>query len=504
MLAVSNTPGKVFAAGELVDNDKLNLLGTPLLAVNGGLEWTQMKVDDVWYGTNSGVANAYLLTLPNANNDRSTLVDGVAVCFKPSLPNSLAATTLALHASTGATILEKLIKKRNNQPLVAGDLQAGVFYHVRYDSANDCWQLLSPWGTIGNAGDIAPGQFFYATGSGSSTAYTVSASPAPSAHVAGMHVFVNAPATNINAALTMNLNSLGTLGVKKGNADPIEPGDMVAGQVYLMVLEPGLTYWILTNPSKGLKAGPVGTPANAQNLAITRPAVTTVSVTADQLAVQNSNKQTHLLSAVTAVAIITGAGAGGLDTSTEALDLAASPTGVWYYIWVIWNSTTDSTTGLLSRSSTAPTMPSGYDFKALAGCVRNNAASDFIDFWQSGARIWFAPQNIFTGKTAAVAGTYEALTAPELALLSAAVPPLAKVLVGNLGGEAAPPSTCFAALAADTNGLGAALADFSNGAALMSYTGSAQVRVPMKTAQTVYVTTGAGTAHRFNATGYEL
>lgn len=65
-------------------------------------------------------------------------------------------------------------------------------------------------------------------------------------------------------------------------------------------------------------------------------------------------------------------GAGGLDTGSEASD-------TWYYLWLI--AKPDGTVaGLLSLSSTSPTMPSGYVYKKLFFVVRNNSSSNIIKF----------------------------------------------------------------------------------------------------------------------------
>jgi hypothetical protein len=59
-------------------------------------------------------------------------------------------------------------------------------------------------------------------------------------------------------------------------------------------------------------------------------------------------------------------GAGGLDTGSMSDD-------TWYYVWVVGKS--DGTVaGLLSLSSTDPTMPSGYDYKRRVGAWRYQTA----------------------------------------------------------------------------------------------------------------------------------
>jgi len=74
---------------------------------------------------------------------------------------------------------------------------------------------------------------------------------------------------------------------------------------------------------------------------------------------------------------ITKSGAGGLDTGAEAAD-------TWYSAWVIADTTgVESVAGIMTTSPTAPTLPSGYDVKALVGWVRNDAGSDLRRFIES-------------------------------------------------------------------------------------------------------------------------
>lgn len=74
---------------------------------------------------------------------------------------------------------------------------------------------------------------------------------------------------------------------------------------------------------------------------------------------------------------ITSSGANGLDTGSEAAN-------TWYYVWAIKNLSSGIVAGLLSTSSSSPTMPSGYTKKRRIGVVRNNGASNFLMFRQTG------------------------------------------------------------------------------------------------------------------------
>jgi len=73
---------------------------------------------------------------------------------------------------------------------------------------------------------------------------------------------------------------------------------------------------------------------------------------------------------------ITASGANGLDTGSEA-------SSTWYYLFLIYNPTTDTVAGLFSTSSTSPTMPSGYTAKRLISAVRNDGSSNLLSFYQT-------------------------------------------------------------------------------------------------------------------------
>jgi len=69
---------------------------------------------------------------------------------------------------------------------------------------------------------------------------------------------------------------------------------------------------------------------------------------------------------------ITASGANGLDTGTEA-------NGTWYYLWLA--SGASGTCGLLSTSTTTPTLPAGYGTRKarLKNCAfYNNASGDLL------------------------------------------------------------------------------------------------------------------------------
>jgi hypothetical protein len=108
------------------------------------------------------------------------------------------------------------------------------------------------------------------------------------------------------------------------------------------------------------------------------------------------------------VNIATSGVANGLDTGAKG-------SLTWYYIWAISNGST--TAGLFSTSSTSPTMPSGYTYKALVGAIKTDGTGNFLSISQIG-RYVAAQQFNFTG-----------LSSGPLTI-SSAVPPTAKAVSG--------------------------------------------------------------------------
>lgn len=107
----------------------------------------------------------------------------------------------------------------------------------------------------------------------------------------------------------------------------------------------------------------------------------TITATADEIAVETASNVYKTLRSVSLSINSAGSGANGLDTGT----IAAS---TWYSVWVIYNPTTSTTAGLISLSATAPTLPSGYTYKARIGWVRTDGTANKypLSFKQVGRR----------------------------------------------------------------------------------------------------------------------
>jgi len=107
-------------------------------------------------------------------------------------------------------------------------------------------------------------------------------------------------------------------------------------------------------------------------------------------------------------------GENGLDTGSEASD-------TWYNLWVISDGATVS--GLLSVSSTSPTLPAGFIFKGLVGAVLNNSSGNFILFHQIGESVSSVTSSPLVDASATILASV---------ILSGSIPPIAVSFSGYL------------------------------------------------------------------------
>lgn len=225
-----------------------------------------------------------------------------------------------------------------------------------------------------------------ATG-GTADAITATFAPIPRYPSNGVPLSVRAAAANATTTPTFTPNSgvIAAAKIVKGNNLPLAVGDIAgAGHWLELAWDATLTKWVLLNPATG-----VTVQAGAQiqgafkNLAVSATGLSAnVTVTADEIAVENASNAYQTLRAVSLTIGGTSVGANGLDTGA----IAAS---TWYSLWVIWNGTT--TAGLMSLSATAPTLPSGYTHKARVGWIRtDDTANKYpLAFVQYGKKVQY-------------------------------------------------------------------------------------------------------------------
>lgn len=182
-------------------------------------------------------------------------------------------------------------------------------------------------------------------------------------------------------AYVKNKDTTASLTIAVGGGGTINQG-LLTGSIIIM---PGET-WLIASQGTGvynvgriqsatIHASPPG--GAFKNLVAAYASTTTSTLTADEIVIEDSNLNTRRIATVSLTLNISTSGANGLDTGS----LSAN---TWYYVFAIFNPSTNTQACLMSLSNTAPTMPSGYTFSALLSAVRLNGSSQIIGFKQFG------------------------------------------------------------------------------------------------------------------------
>jgi hypothetical protein len=232
--------------------------------------------------------------------------------------------------------------------------------------------------------------------------------------------------------------------------------------------------------------------ADSRNLAANNPSGTTVTVTADEVVLKDSNGAPFLATTVNVTANTASSGVNGIDTGSVSTN--------WYYLYVIYNGTTVSS--LLSLSATAPTMPGGYTYKALVSAVYYNAG--LRNFYQQQREIFIADTNIFVVASEPGITGWTQISGSDATNFATLVPPIAKQAWGNAGNIN---NNGGIAIGADANGLGAslAIAGTATGTTTLSYQLGGRWRVPMKLSQTIfYIMSNTNNGYRISLSGFSI
>jgi len=246
------------------------------------------------------------------------------------------------------------------------------------------------------------------TAGGTVDAITTTSTPAPSGWTEGLRYLVRMAGANTSTTPTFAPDGLTAKTIVKGSNQALVASDIPGANFEAdFVYNATLGKVVLMNPAYPVASsvGNISVRDKVRNLIVkvnaTNPTYQ-VDVTADEVLLQTTAGVPFRATTVSVTADITVSGANGLDTGAEGAD-------AWYYVWVIYNGSTVS--ALLSASSTAPTLPSGYTYQALVGAVRNNASSNFIAFYQEDTHVEYnAVQTILNGSVTADAWTSQSAT----------------------------------------------------------------------------------------------
>lgn len=434
-LAIVVTAGHTFPNGVPVTLRALRKAALPSVSISGSvgtgdiaagaITAALVRPDSYWYAAGTFVAGTYSVTLSPA---LVSLTAGVIVAFKADSDNT-GATQLNVN-SLGAVA----IKRNSNGALEAGDIRSGQIVECRYDGTY--WQMLSQLGSVP--------LLYQGTDSGASDAYVVALNPVPAnlAALTGKTVRFKAANNNFGAS-TIDVNGFGPVAIKRNANEDLQLRDIKQNQMVDLVYDGG---WFQMQSQVGTEPQDVAIISDVRDLNVHPNASFPNSMliyTFTELVVKDGNGNPWLVSETSLVVVnIATSGAGGLDTGVEAND-------TWYYIWIIYNRVSDIVSALLSVSSTSPTMPSGYDFKALVGVVRNDSSGNFVPFQQFGRKIWIPDTNVFTAKAGSVTYVLESITS--------LVPPNAKTISGSFGCSSQTAAPSGIGIAGNDSGLGAQL-----------------------------------------------
>jgi hypothetical protein len=280
------------------------------------------------------------------------------------------------------------------------------------------------------------------------------------------------------------LNGGGGAPVKKSVNQELTPGEIAAGSVHLVVWD-GTNFQLLSQLfDTSIIAGPIGGIGESFGLVITNDSFTPdeiLVITADAVILQNASGDDFQSNAVNVSLDITTTGLGGLDTGSATAD-------TWYYVWLLSNGT--STDGVFSLSSTAPTLPSGYTFKALLGTVRTNSTIDLRKIWQIGRKTFIETQTLSKGAD----GPQD---------FSTVIPPIALTVFGSTFPTGGPNADTTLILAGNSTLIGSLTLFFRITAGNVISIGG-YFETPLITPQTVYATSTVGLGVDFLISGFTL
>ncbi len=277
--------------------------------------------------------------------------------------------------------------------------------------------------------------YWYGTTGGTSTAYTLDlgASLRPASLANGvivrakLHVSCGAsPTLTVTGA---SGSALTTKEIRKPADAAVVASDFVINQIvdftYNTDGDGGNGAWIIqTIPNANVAGAPIV--ANGRNLIcinnVATPA-TKVDINADSIVLVDVNNSAFLATSVDLTIDATTTGANGFDANT----LGTLGIG-WYYLWVIYNSPTATTSGLISPSATTPsTLNAPHTHKALVGAVYATSTTNIRRFYQYERDIYIAQTELIENLEATAADTWELLAGATLTAFRTAVPPIAKI-----------------------------------------------------------------------------
>lgn len=207
-----------------------------------------------------------------------------------------------------------------------------------------------------------------------------------------------------------------------------------------------------------------------KNLEILRTTTNTVDVDADTVVLAlASGIALKRFDTLNVTLDITASGESGLDTGSATAS-------TWYHIWGIGR--TDGTlNGILSLSTTAPTLPTGYEYQGYLGAIYLDASSNLVEMEILGSVASIVPNNV-VGSAGPASYTPIGLTT--------AVPTTARAVLLNVNAFNLTTNTSQVFLSQSNSAGDLGVRRVANPVAAISIGHVAPVRVPISTSQTIY------------------
>ena len=284
------------------------------------------------------------------------------------------------------------------------------------------------------------------------------------------------------SASPANLSSYGLDGIQIS----VTGGSTVTALAFSSVSASLVWTPVLTGRIQMLSAANPQPPATNSETEIHFTSVSTVGINARSLVLRNASNLAYVAESVALSANITVSGINGLDANSEM-------STNWYYIWVIYNGTTVAS--LLSLSSTAPTLPTGYTYKALVGVVYNSSGGDFLPFQAYGRKVYIVEQSIAI--SGATSGT---------SVMTGIVPPIARAVFGNFGAPTGVSGTRSITISGMLNGIysiGKCACCGTCGASLDGFTLAAPYQIATDSSITITWATADTGNYLITVSGYE-
>jgi hypothetical protein len=188
----------------------------------------------VWGGSDTGAANAYVITIGTGvglTAVPTAYVIGMGVRFKATNANSGAGGSTINVNGLGLVA----IKRAGGATLAAGDILSGQVVSLIYDGVNfqmENYLGISGSQTVTNNTVGLP----YVVDTGAANALIGTYSPAVGAYVAGLALTIKL-ANPITGGSTINVNGLGVKNILLGDLTPTQPNMFVTGEVLLIIYD---------------------------------------------------------------------------------------------------------------------------------------------------------------------------------------------------------------------------------------------------------------------------